>query len=202
VRDDVGVMTMAVWLCMVDPRAWSRADVYSWLESMRSGCDVDVDVARFRMNGKALCLMSRDMFTYRVPRGGSLLYVDFQLRLCRAVALHSGAVVDSAHQSSTSQDSTLWWLSVRRRSRPKDALLIYRQFLVPCLSVFSRDITRSSSLRRLGWEQLTWMVRTDHRGLWDVVNYSVTSCYWSRVWYTGCANKKQSLRKNSISQLL
>jgi len=61
---------------------------------MRRSCDVDVDSDRFRMNGKALCLMSRDMFTYRVPCGGSVLYADFQLRLCRAVALtlHRGVV--------------------------------------------------------------------------------------------------------------
>ena len=84
--------------CRTDPRVWSRSDVYNWLESMRS-CDVDVDSDRFLMNGKALCLMTRDMFTYRVPQGGLVLYTDFQMRLCRAVALalHS-SVVASVHE--------------------------------------------------------------------------------------------------------
>lgn len=73
---------------VTDPRDWSRSDVNNWLESMRSSCDViDVDSERFLMNGKALCLMTRDMFAYRVPRGGLVLYADFQARLCRAVAL-------------------------------------------------------------------------------------------------------------------
>jgi len=75
-----------IW-SVTDPRSWSRSDVYRWLELMSKSCDVQVDSDRFRMNGKALCLMTRDMFTYRVPRGGVVLYTDFQMRLCRAVAL-------------------------------------------------------------------------------------------------------------------
>ena len=59
--------------------------------------DIDVDCDRFRMNGKALCLMTRDMFRYRVPQGGLVLYADFQMRLCRAVAL-------ALHRSVVSSD--------------------------------------------------------------------------------------------------
>lgn len=47
----------------------------------------DLDPGRFLMNGKALCLMTPAMFVYRVPRGGVILYRDFQTRLCRAVAI-------------------------------------------------------------------------------------------------------------------
>jgi len=88
---------------MSDPRVWSRSDVYTWLESMSRCCDVDVDTARFRMNGKALCLMTPEMFTYRVPRAGSLLHADFQLRLCRAVALalHCSVTDNAGHQSTS-----------------------------------------------------------------------------------------------------
>jgi hypothetical protein len=46
-------------------------------------------VERFPMNGKALCLMSVEMFLQRVPLGGKLLYKDFQLRLGRAMYLAS-----------------------------------------------------------------------------------------------------------------
>ena len=45
---------------------------------------VPIDPARFQMNGKALCLMSLQMFAFRVPIGGKLLYKDFQLRLTSA----------------------------------------------------------------------------------------------------------------------
>lgn len=72
-----------------DPRLWSRLDVYNWLEHMKSrDLDLgDLDPGRFLMNGKALCLMTPAMFVYRVPRGGVILYRDFQTRLCRAVAI-------------------------------------------------------------------------------------------------------------------
>ena len=38
------------------------------------------------MNGKGLLLLSREMFFYRVPEGGGILYEDFQLRLQKAVS--------------------------------------------------------------------------------------------------------------------
>ena len=37
------------------------------------------------MNGKAVCLMSVQMFTARLPLGGKLLYRDFQIRLANAL---------------------------------------------------------------------------------------------------------------------
>ena len=40
---------------------------------------------RFLMNGKAVCLMSVQMFSNRVPLGGKLLYRDFQIRLAKAL---------------------------------------------------------------------------------------------------------------------
>ena len=69
-----------------DPRDWSRAEVCSWVTWM---CRVHAlprpDIARFLMNGKAVCLMSVQMFSTRVPLGGKLLYRDFQIRLAKAV---------------------------------------------------------------------------------------------------------------------
>ncbi|CAG4967702.1 unnamed protein product [Colias eurytheme] len=46
----------------LDPRTWCRAHVAAWV-SRRGGLP-----ERFPMNGKALCLMSRDMFLYKHPR--------------------------------------------------------------------------------------------------------------------------------------
>jgi hypothetical protein len=40
-----------------------------------------IDRNKFAMNGRALCLMQREMFIARVPEAGHLLYEDFQLRL-------------------------------------------------------------------------------------------------------------------------
>ena len=69
-----------------DPRSWSRDEVCLWvtwtLFSHNLPCP---SVDRFLMNGKAVCLMSVNMFTARVPLGGKMLYRDFQIRLAEAI---------------------------------------------------------------------------------------------------------------------
>lgn len=74
-----------IFMFLPDPRKWSREDVKNWLLWMSHRNKLPgIEPARFQMNGKALCLMSLQMFTYRVPVGGKLLYKDFQLRLTSA----------------------------------------------------------------------------------------------------------------------
>ncbi|XP_063924774.1 transcription factor ETV7 isoform X2 [Zophobas morio] len=69
-----------------DPRQWSREHVARWLHLVTQQHGLpEVPSSRFLMNGKALCLMSLEMFLSRVPLGGKLLYKDFQLRLCAAL---------------------------------------------------------------------------------------------------------------------
>ena len=71
-----------------DPRQWSRQDVQDWLLWMVIRHNLPADSSsipqKFQMNGKALCLMSLQMFSFRVPIGGKLLYKDFQLRMTSA----------------------------------------------------------------------------------------------------------------------
>ncbi|CAB4070324.1 EDL [Lepeophtheirus salmonis] len=59
-------------------------------------------VSGFLMNGKALCLMSVAMFTYRVPLGGKLLYKDFQLRLSKAMYNEETSSSSSAATTNSS----------------------------------------------------------------------------------------------------
>ncbi|XP_063702944.1 uncharacterized protein LOC134832740 [Culicoides brevitarsis] len=76
----------------VDPRDWTRTDVWKWLTTMarNEGLDISNELAdKFPMNGKALCLMSLEMYLNRVPIGGKMLYRDFRVRLARAMALYS-----------------------------------------------------------------------------------------------------------------
>lgn len=73
----------------LDPRDWTRADVWKWLISMAvsEGLEVTPELPqKFPMNGKALCLMSLDMYLSRVPVGGKMLYRDFRVRLAKAMA--------------------------------------------------------------------------------------------------------------------
>jgi hypothetical protein len=69
-----------------DPRLWSREEVCRWVLWTCSAHNLPApNTDRFLMNGKAVCLMSLNMFISRVPLGGKLLYRDFQIRLGRAL---------------------------------------------------------------------------------------------------------------------
>ena len=69
-----------------DPRVWSREEVCSWVMHTCSTHSLPApNTERFLMNGKAVCLMSLNMFISRVPLGGKLLYRDFQIRLGQAI---------------------------------------------------------------------------------------------------------------------
>ena len=82
--NDFLTIFLTIFLFVPDPRKWSREEVREWLMWMSLRHKVPIDPARFQMNGKALCLMSLQMFAFRVPIGGKLLYKDFQLRLTSA----------------------------------------------------------------------------------------------------------------------
>ncbi|KNC31119.1 hypothetical protein FF38_13928 [Lucilia cuprina] len=76
----------------LDPRDWTRTDVRKWLIYMAvsEGLEVTSELThKFPMNGKALCLMSLDMYLSRVPVGGKMLYRDFRVRLAKAMSYQS-----------------------------------------------------------------------------------------------------------------
>ena len=60
---------------------------------------------RFPMNGKGLMLLTKDMFLYRMPVGGGILYEDIQLRLqkiaSRGMQLQRAVVTATAVQNGT-----------------------------------------------------------------------------------------------------
>lgn len=72
-----------------DPRDWTRQEVKLWILNLgrSEGVDAQHIADKFKMNGKALCLMSPEMFLSRFPGGGKMLYRDFRLRLTRALSL-------------------------------------------------------------------------------------------------------------------
>jgi len=70
-----------------DPREWTRDHVGLWLLHAASQYQLGhTHPERFPMNGKALLLMTRDMFLSRVPHGGGLLYEDIQLKLQKVIS--------------------------------------------------------------------------------------------------------------------
>lgn len=86
-----------------DPRQWSRDHVTLWL--LHAGVQYqlgDTHPERFPMNGKALLLMSREMFLSRVPEGGGILFEDIQLKLQKVITelYEKASVCDTPPPSS------------------------------------------------------------------------------------------------------
>lgn len=72
--------------CPPDPRQWTRDHVTLWLVNAGMQYQLgDTHPERFPMNGKALLLMTREMFLARVPEGGGLLFEDIQLKLQKVI---------------------------------------------------------------------------------------------------------------------
>lgn len=64
--------------------------MWLWLGNIAQseGLPLTTELAqKFPMNGKALCLMSLDMYLSRVPVGGKMLYKDFRIRLARGMSI-------------------------------------------------------------------------------------------------------------------
>ena len=72
----------------LDPRFWTRDHVREWVEFCAKKFDINVDVGKFLMNGRALCLMKRSGFCYRVGNEkGDTLFGEFQ-RIVEASTAH------------------------------------------------------------------------------------------------------------------
>ncbi len=66
------------------PTSWSKDDVKEWLDwSMKEFELDDAQQKKFSMNGKALCILSKEGFCYRAPNAGDLLHELLQKLLSR-----------------------------------------------------------------------------------------------------------------------
>lgn len=80
---------------------WSREEVALWAKSAAEKFELnDVKPEYFPMNGRGLVLLTKEMFLYRVPEGGGLLFEDIQVKMKRALASTSGLVARGSLQSS------------------------------------------------------------------------------------------------------
>lgn len=80
-------------LSIQDPRLWSREEVALWAKSAAEKFELSaVRPEYFPMNGRGLVLLTKEMFLYRVPEGGGLLFEDIQVKLRRALASTLGLV--------------------------------------------------------------------------------------------------------------
>ncbi|KAL5265869.1 hypothetical protein ACHWQZ_G006512 [Mnemiopsis leidyi] len=67
----------------IDPHAWSVAEVMLWLRWCSRRYEIpNIDPHMFGFNGKAVCVMTKAMFEYRVPHGNGalILYTEIKNR--------------------------------------------------------------------------------------------------------------------------
>lgn len=68
-----------------DPRIWSRDDVAAFLRWAEREYDLQpIDMEKFQMNGKAMCLLNRSDLAERSPGSGDVLYNVLQLLIREA----------------------------------------------------------------------------------------------------------------------
>ncbi|NXK18138.1 ETV7 factor, partial [Arenaria interpres] len=63
----------------IQPSLWSKDDVIHWLRWAEKEYSLrQTDESKFEMNGKALCILTKDDFRYRAPSSGDVLYEVLQ----------------------------------------------------------------------------------------------------------------------------
>ncbi|XP_048468182.1 transcription factor ETV7 isoform X1 [Rhincodon typus] len=63
----------------MQPSLWSKADVTQWLKWAEREYSLRfIEESKFEMNGKALCLLTKDDFRHRSPSSGDVLYEILQ----------------------------------------------------------------------------------------------------------------------------
>ncbi|XP_054837996.1 transcription factor ETV7 isoform X2 [Eublepharis macularius] len=59
----------------IQPSLWSKDDVIHWLRWAEKEYSLrETDESKFEMNGKALCILTKDDFRFRAPNSGDVLY--------------------------------------------------------------------------------------------------------------------------------
>ncbi|NWU97905.1 ETV7 factor, partial [Upupa epops] len=63
----------------IQPSLWSKDDVIHWLRWAEKEYSLrQADESKFEMNGKALCILTKDDFRHRAPSSGDVLYETLQ----------------------------------------------------------------------------------------------------------------------------
>ncbi|KAM4645910.1 transcription factor ETV7 isoform 4-T4 [Amazona ochrocephala] len=63
----------------IQPSLWSKDDVIHWLRWAETEFSLrPADGSKFEMNGKALCILTKEDFRYRAPSSGDVLYEILQ----------------------------------------------------------------------------------------------------------------------------
>nr|XP_030147977.3 transcription factor ETV7 [Taeniopygia guttata] len=89
----------------IQPSLWSRDDVIHWLRWAEKEYSLrPADESKFEMNGKALCILTKDDFRHRAPSSGDVLYEILQFIKTQRRALVCSPLLSSPFRKARSTE--------------------------------------------------------------------------------------------------
>ncbi|NXY59890.1 ETV7 factor, partial [Callaeas wilsoni] len=87
----------------IQPSLWSKDDVIHWLRWAEKEYSLrPSDESKFEMNGKALCILTKDDFRHRAPSSGDVLYEVLQFIKTQRRALVCSPLLNSPFRKARS----------------------------------------------------------------------------------------------------
>ncbi|NXR34278.1 ETV7 factor, partial [Zosterops hypoxanthus] len=95
----------------IQPSLWSKDDVIHWLHWAEKEYSLrPTDKSKFEMNGKALCILTKDDFRHRAPSSGDVLYEILQFIKTQRRALVCSPLLNSPFREARSvEEVQLIW---------------------------------------------------------------------------------------------
>ncbi|KAM6114473.1 transcription factor ETV7 [Phoenicopterus ruber ruber] len=89
----------------IQPSLWSKDDVIHWLRWAEKEYSLrQTHESKFEMNGKALCILTKDDFRYRAPSSGDVLYEILQYIKTQRRALVCSPLLNSPFREARSTE--------------------------------------------------------------------------------------------------
>ncbi|NXS86215.1 ETV7 factor, partial [Erpornis zantholeuca] len=95
----------------IQPSLWSKDDVIHWLRWAEKEYSLrPTEQSKFEMNGKALCILTKDDFRHRAPSSGDVLYEILQFIKTQRRALVCSPLLNSPFRKarSTEEVQVIW----------------------------------------------------------------------------------------------
>ncbi|XP_038235600.1 transcription factor ETV7 isoform X3 [Dermochelys coriacea] len=101
----------------IQPSLWSKDDVIHWLRWAEKEYSLrQTDESKFELNGKALCILTKEDFRYRAPSSGDVLYELLQYIKTQRRALVCSPLFNSPFREAT---------QMQIQSHPEDCRLLW-----------------------------------------------------------------------------
>ncbi|NXI05064.1 ETV7 factor, partial [Pachycephala philippinensis] len=116
----------------IQPSLWSKDDVIHWLRWAEKEYSLrPTDESKFEMNGKALCILTKDDFRHRAPSSGDVLYEILQFVKTQRRALVCSPLLNSPFRNTRSMEEGTMG---EKTSRENSLFLLHLTLTLPGIS--------------------------------------------------------------------